>query len=158
MMSKAESGEEPAVGSSPESRHHCVITAQIFTTSFLWSAHLILYWNPYIVHILSNKERWLVVMICFEGASANHCWSLFFINCTYIIYVSIPSRINPTFTTTWWTYNLKIYFAISLFSSDFHSILKIVLFSFISKNIEFLLCAKHSLTFLSSLKTLGYNW
>lgn len=95
------------------------------------STHLILYWNPDILLFLWQKEEWLVFVICFQGASASHCW-LIVSNYSYVIYILIPSRIYSVSTATWWSYNLKICCAVS-FSCDFHSLLRTVLLSFIVK-------------------------
>lgn len=147
---QAGSGPEPAVAFPPDSCRHCIsFPSQL---SFLGSAHLILDWNPEIKE--NGQFSWFVLKEPLL-LTVDH-W--FFSSCSYIIHVLIPSRIYPRATTTWWSDNLKIYLAISLFSCDFHSLLRIVLSSFILKNIKFSLCARPILTFLSSLRTLGYNW
>lgn len=66
--------------------------------------------------IPTKKEKWLVFMNCFKEPVLVRADHWFFFNCSCPIYVLIHCRIYPKSTTTWCSYNLNIYFALSLFS------------------------------------------
>ena len=124
--------------------------------SFHKSAYLMLYWNPGIMPILSKKKK----MVSFSHlCTRSQCYSLLITDSFSVAHMLsrywflLESTQYPQQPDGLWRSVLLF-----LFPYVFHSLLRIALFSFIFKNTAFSECARHTLPFWSSLRTLGYNW
>ena len=121
------------------------------------SLSLILYWNPDILPILSKKEKRLAFLICIQETGVSHCWSLILfqllmLSRCWCLLESTQYPQQPGGLLIWRSVLLF------LFPCVFHSLLRMVLCSFVSGNIDSLFCAGCSFPLLSSLNTLESDW